>query len=101
MKPCLALAASAALLVVGVAQAFVPVSTPTPPRSAANTALAARGSGSSPSAGDNDVSRQGFLGGLLSGACVRLRFVVVAGRAFDRVYGLAVGPRPNADLTPH
>ena len=70
MQPCLALAASVALLlVVGMAQAFVPVLTPAPRSAAANTALCARGS---PSAGDKDivVSRQGFLGGVLSGACV-------------------------------
>lgn len=72
MMPCLALVASVAFLVVSIAQAFVPLSTPMLRSAAADTALGPRGSYASPSAGDKDivVSRQGFLGGVLSGACM-------------------------------
>lgn len=82
MKPCLPLLAAAAALLAGGAQAFLQ---PTPLRTGEAPATALRtqrssGSGSSAPSGDavskqqqGGVSRQGFLGGLLSATAGALR----------------------------
>lgn len=66
MKPALLLATA---FLASMAQAFVPLSTANTRSAASTRALQARGSSGPSAAGDKDVavSRQGFLGGLLSG----------------------------------